>query len=327
LISPAQPATFSISLGTPCRYNLESLIQPFIDYLKFEKRYSIHTIRSYQDDLSQFAVYLEQTLGATTLKDISPSFVRSWLASLKDQGISSRSITRKISTLKSFFKFQLKRGVLEQTPMTHIHIPKSAKRLPVFVSEKEIGNLFSLIEFPDNWQGRTDRLLLSVFYNTGMRLSELINLREDKIDFSRHLLKVLGKGNKERFIPISPGLAKDIKGYLSEKKESVITGASTMLFVNEKGKNLYPKRKVPRVPLFSFPPKGHANGSERPGPASRRIAGRQHPRLHAGIDRHRPDVARPTRYGSRGRACSGRSDATLGRSRRADRAGRPRPQP
>lgn len=220
---------------------METIFQPFIHYLQFEKRYSAHTVRSYRDDLSQFGLYLEQTFGSVVLKEISPSYIRSWLASLKDQDISSRSITRKISTLKSFFKFHLKTGALEQTPMTHIHIPKSSKRLPVFVSEKEIDNLFTLIEFPDSWQGRTDRLLLSVFYNTGIRLSELINLREDKLDFSRGAVKVLGKGNKERIIPISPALVSSMKDYLLEKKNRLGNSGLPWLFVNEKGKKLYPK--------------------------------------------------------------------------------------
>jgi len=132
-------------------------------------------------------------------------------------------------------------GSLSQTPMAHINIPKMAKRLPVFVSEQDMDRLFSSIVFPDSWKGLTDRLLLSIFYNTGMRLSELINLRADKLDFGNRTLKVLGKGNKERIIPISPQLISSINEYLKQKTKMIGQPDTTYLLVNEQGKKLYPK--------------------------------------------------------------------------------------
>src|SRR5262245_630572 len=120
-------------------------IQSFIDYLKFEKRYSIYTIRSYHDDLVQFFTFLEKQFGKVTIKEISQSFIRSWLASLKDDDITARTINRKISTLKSFFKFQLKQGCIENTPMFNIHSPKISKRLPVFIKEKDLVDLTKAI--------------------------------------------------------------------------------------------------------------------------------------------------------------------------------------
>src|SRR5690349_2572712 len=111
------------------------LVQPFVDYLRFEKRYSVHTVSAYHDDLAQFLQYASEQYGGLAIKDISPVYVRSWLASLKENDISSRSINRKLSTLKSFFKYQVRIGILEQTPMANVIAPKAGKRLPVFVPE------------------------------------------------------------------------------------------------------------------------------------------------------------------------------------------------
>ncbi len=216
-------------------------IQSFIDYLKFEKRYSEHTVRSYRDDLQQCSDFLTATFGEMEAQEISPTYIRSWLASLKDREISSRSIVRKISSLQSFFKYLLKTGVLEKTPMTNINTPKLSRRLPVYVDQKDLSHLFSHIEFPDHWQGNTDRLMISIFYQTGMRLSELIHLREDKIDFGNSTFKVLGKGNKERIIPVSSALLISTKEYIEAKKANIENADTVFLLVNEKGKKLYPK--------------------------------------------------------------------------------------
>jgi integrase/recombinase XerC len=216
-------------------------IQPFIDYLRFEKRYAANTIRSYQDDLKQCSDYFQEVFGEIQPGDISSAYIRSWLASLKDKKLSSRSVNRKISSLQSYFKFMLKTGTISKTPMANIHIPKTSKRLPVFVESKDMKLLFSNIEFPDDWDGKTDRLLLSIFYQTGMRLSELINLREDKIDFGNRAVKVLGKGNKERIIPVNSVLLTEIREYMKEKRKIVGHADKDFLFTNEQGKKLYPK--------------------------------------------------------------------------------------
>jgi integrase/recombinase XerC len=220
---------------------LESLIQPFIDYLRFEKRYSAHTIRSYQDDLEQFFEFVAGQFETTTLSEIGPSFIRSWLASLKDRQLSSRSINRKISTLKSYYKYQLRSGSVEQSPMGVITSPRINKRLPVYVEQKDTGNLFSTVEFPAGWAGQTDRLLLLIFYQTGMRLSELVNLRERQVDEANRAVKVLGKGNKERIIPIGVGLAKEIREYCVKKRRELEAPDTEFLLVGEQGKKLYTK--------------------------------------------------------------------------------------
>jgi integrase/recombinase XerC len=223
---------------------LNILSQPFIDYLKFEKRYSVHTVRAYNDDLEQFFNYLEVAFGETSVSTITTSFIRSWLASLKEQNITSKSINRKISSLKSFFKYQLRRGLLEKSPMAGIISPKSGKRLPVYVEEKDIQLLLDQVEFPENWQGKTDHLLIGMFYNTGVRLSELVTLKNIQLDTEAATMRVLGKGNKERMIPLSSSLIDEIMIYQKEKLSHFGQESPKIpdtLFINERGRPLYVK--------------------------------------------------------------------------------------
>ena len=214
--------------------------QSFVDYLKFEKRYSIHTIRAYTDDLDQFFTYVESCFGETPLGGISTVMIRSWLAGLKEQKITSQSVKRKISTLKSYFKYLLRTGKLEKSPVAGIISPKSGRRLPVYVEEKDIALLTGHVEFPDNWQGITDRLMILMFYNTGVRLTELVTLKSTQVDLSAAMMRVIGKGNKERLIPISAALVKDISQYQMKKAASG-RNLSPMLLVNNKGNALYSK--------------------------------------------------------------------------------------
>jgi integrase/recombinase XerC len=217
-------------------------IQSFLDYLKFEKRFSRHTVISYETDLTGFFTYLDVTFGSMGLKEISHTYVRSWLASLKDQGMKAKTINRKISTLKSFFKFQIRSGLIKQSPMAKVVAPKNEKRLPAFVAGKDIETLLTHVEFPDSWQGKTDRLLLLIFYNTGMRLSELIQLKETQVNVANRSLKVLGKGNKERIIPVNEVLIATIQEYATAKqKVHNAENSEDTLLVNEKGKALNPR--------------------------------------------------------------------------------------
>ena len=216
------------------------IIQPFLDYLKFEKRYSKHTVISYETDLVSFFNYIKSQYGEMPVDQLSHIYIRSWLASLKDQGLTAKSINRKISSLKSLFKYQLKTGVIKQTPMVKIVAPKNEKRLPNFVADKDIKTLFNYVEFPDGWQGRTERLLMLLFYNTGMRLSEVINSKDSQVNFSNYTLKILGKGNKERIVPISPEVANEIKSYQTERN-NLVNQKDDFLLVTEKGKRLSPR--------------------------------------------------------------------------------------
>ena len=181
-------------------------IQAFLDYLQFEKRYSINTVEAYQNDLEQFFAFLTSDFDSPAIPDILPTFVRTWLASLKSDDISSKSINRKASSLKSFFKYQLKIGKLDASPMVTVHSPKISNRLPEFVLEEDLSDLFNHVEFTDDWKGKTERIVLLLLYSTGMRVSELINVKEGDVDFAKSQIKVLGKGNKERIVP----LAKDM---------------------------------------------------------------------------------------------------------------------
>lgn len=214
-------------------------IQQFLDYLSFEKRYSQHTVISYRTDLDQFYTFLSELCGDPDLKNVTSTQIRSWLALLKKEKTSSKTINRKLSTLKSFFKFLITQGVVSQTPVGAIVSPKINKRLPVFVEEKNTNTLFNHIAFGKDWKGKTERLILSLLYNTGMRLSELLKLTQDNVDIAYSQLKVTGKGNKERIIPISSQLLVQIQDYISGKIE--IGGCARCLLVNEKGKALYPK--------------------------------------------------------------------------------------
>ena len=214
-------------------------LQSFLEYLGFEKRYSQNTLISYKTDLEQFFSYISSAYGQTEINTVTSSYIRSWLSELKEDGISAKSINRKISALKSFFKYLLKQGVVSKTPMHTIVSPKVSKRLPVFVEEKNTETLFNYVEFSNDWKGKTDHLILSLLYNTGMRLSELINLTEKQVDVIYSQIKVLGKGNKERIIPVSNQLAREIADYMSQKPGN--KNFVKELLVTENGKPLYAK--------------------------------------------------------------------------------------
>lgn len=216
-------------------------IQSFISHLKYEKRYSQNTITAYQHDLESFWNYILKEYGNPDLHDISHQYIRSWLAEIKSNDIASRSINRKISSLKSFFKFHITAGRLKQNPMAKVITPKVSKRLPVFIKEDDISNLSQSIDSAtEDWKSLNASTLVSLFYATGMRLSELIQLKEVNIDFSRRQIKVLGKGNKERSIPVTAETIKRIKDYQRLKYKEFGTGVAELL-VTEKGKKMYPK--------------------------------------------------------------------------------------
>ncbi len=210
----------------------------FIEYLKFEKRYSPHTITAYQNDLRQFFSYLSEEYENSAISDIQPAQIKSWLASLMTKRIDAKSVKRKISTLKAYFRFLMRTGVLSGTPMVHITTPKTSKKLPVFVADKDTGTLFDHVAFPDDWKGKTDRLILELFYHTGIRLSELVDLKENGVDMYQKTLKVMGKGGKERVVPIGPVLVKNISAYIAGKGE-VRACDREVLLVRTNGKKLY----------------------------------------------------------------------------------------
>ncbi|WP_298297781.1 tyrosine-type recombinase/integrase [Hydrotalea sp.] len=216
-------------------------LQQFIEYLSFEKRYSKHTVTAYQNDIEQFLHFQMNQFNAPAIQTIQPTFIKSWLAFLKEQGLESKSINRKISTLKSFFKHLQKLGLLQQSPMAIIISPKAKKRLPVFVEEAKMNMLLHAEIDASNWDEKTNFLVLQLFYFTGIRLSELIQLTERQIDVANQQVKVIGKGNKERIIPIHDDFLLQLKNYLQEK-HCQFGKMEAHVFVNKKNKPLQPRQ-------------------------------------------------------------------------------------
>ena len=215
--------------------------QNFLEHLQFQKRYSRHTILSYKTDLIAFSAFMLKEFVDIDIAAIKTTYIRTWLASLKENNITSRSINRKISTLRSFFKYLLKNEVVKVNPVTGVISPKVPKRLPQFVSEKDTNRLLTQVEFSEGFKGLTEKLIIQLLYATGMRKAELIALKEYNIDNSNASIKVLGKGNKERIIPVNATLINELKYYCQQKKILFVRNESMDLFVNEKGLKLDPK--------------------------------------------------------------------------------------
>ncbi len=210
----------------------------FIHYLKFEKRYSAHTISAYQQDLQQFFQFSALTFQLEEPTSISHFHVRSWLAELKEKKSLPRTINRKISSLNSFYKYLLRLGLVEKNPVKLLHAQKLPGRLPIFLKESETINLFEEINFGEGFAGATDRIICELLYSTGMRRNELLQLKENDIEWSLKQIRVLGKGNKERLIPAGAALLDSIKDYLSVKKEQDVYVVEYFLNVPS-GKPLY----------------------------------------------------------------------------------------
>jgi integrase/recombinase XerC len=211
-------------------------LSSFFDYLSYEKKYSVHTLTSYKADLGQFFGFINPQQEAFPIDEVNYQQIRKWVTSLMDAKISPKSINRKLSTLKSFFKFLQRQEVITVNPMSKITGPKVPKRLPVFVEEANMHELLDGVTFEDNLKGMTDRLMIDIFYQAGLRRSELANLREQDIDLANASLKVLGKRNKERIVPVSLKLVRNLESYFKVKKELNIT--NPMLLVNEKGNTI-----------------------------------------------------------------------------------------
>ena len=225
-------------------------IQSFLDYLVYEKRYSQHTLVSYRTDLVDFDQFITLHYGQLKPADINHGFIRSWLAELKDKKMSSRSLNRKISTLKSYFKYLVRTGALAHSPMGKVVSPKVSRRLPVFLNEADTRKMVDALDkSTDDWKTLNAKMLISIFYATGMRLSELIGLKERHIDFSKGQVRVLGKGNKERIIPVSREILHMIKDYQSLKKKEFEMQVDELL-VTDKGRKLYPKYAYLLVNLY-----------------------------------------------------------------------------
>lgn len=211
-------------------------LSAFLDYLSYEKKYSAHTSISYKADLQQFFAFLNPSQEEFPITEVNYQQIRKWVVSLMDSGISPKSVNRKLSSLKSFFRYLQRRETIAVNPMSRISGPKIPKRLPEFVDESSMSNLLDGAVFEDSFKGMTDRLMIDLFYQAGLRRSELANLQERDIDVSNGSIKVLGKRNKERMIPVSVMLMRNLEGYLQVKQDRKIS--NPMLLVNEKGNSL-----------------------------------------------------------------------------------------
>ena len=222
--------------------NLE-IINSFLNYLKVEKRYSSHTVVSYKNDLIQFNLYLSNFYSGVEFSGVEMLHIRSYMVNLIESNLAKSSVARKISTIKSIYKFLKKEKIVLSSPVQLIETPKIDSRLPTFLKEEEIINLFQKFEFEDSFSGTRDKIMMYLLYQSGIRLSELIGLKEKDIRNSE--LKVLGKRNKERIIPLSKKTNMHLDQYLELKKE--FFPKSNSFFVTDKGNKLYEKfvyRKV-----------------------------------------------------------------------------------
>ncbi len=213
----------------------------FYKYLRFERRYSVHTIRAYRNDLNQFFSFLEKHQPSQDVREISEKQVREWIVSCLEQNISERTINRKISTLKTYFKYLIRMGYTHHDPMIRVRTPKVGRRIPYFVDETHMNLLTDQRIFDTDFYGVRDQVILEVLYQTGMRLSELINMMDQDVDFGHQQLRILGKRNKERLIPVTQPLLELIEHYRSLRNEKFARGHQGYLLVTNKGRKLYEK--------------------------------------------------------------------------------------
>ena len=221
----------------------DAYIKDFLEYLKFEKRYSEHTITSYSNDLLKFHNYLEDYYEGVIFHSIKSLHLRSYMVFLLEKKMAKSTVARKISAVKSLFKFLLKQQIVDSSPVNLIETPKLDKKLPSFLKEDEIINLINVIEFEDSFFGLRDKLLITLFYQTGVRLSEIIELKEDDVRMDD--IKVVGKRNKERIIPLSGKVKNLITEY--RKIKHLEFPNIKYFFIGDKGNKMYEKfvyRKV-----------------------------------------------------------------------------------
>lgn len=214
------------------------LTDSFLDYLRYERNYSEKTVLAYGEDISQLREFAQERMEKFDPAEVKPELVREWIVSLMDQGYTSTSVNRKLSSLRSFYKYLLRQGEVSVDPLRKITGPKNKKPLPSFLKESEMNKLLDDTDFGEGFKGCRDRLIIEIFYATGMRLSELIGLDDKDVDFSASLLKVTGKRNKQRLIPFGDELKETMLEYVDIRNE-MISGRSDAFFVRENGERLY----------------------------------------------------------------------------------------
>lgn len=214
------------------------LTDSFLDYLRYERNYSDETVKAYQNDIEQFGAFVEEERHAElSPADVDSGLIREWMVSLMEKGYASTSVNRKLSTLRTYYKYLLRQGAVAADPLRKVVGPKKRKVLPVFLKESEMNRLLDDVDYGGGFKGCRDRLIIEMFYVTGMRLSELIGLDDSDVDFSASLLKVTGKRNKQRLIPFDEELKNEMRAYVDLRNRTV-PRVSDVFFVRETGERL-----------------------------------------------------------------------------------------
>lgn len=214
-------------------------LDSFLDYLRYERNYSDDTVIAYRKDILQLQDFCKGDEEEFDGSKVAPEDVREWIVDLMEKGYTATSVNRKLSALRSFYKFLMRTGRLDKDPISKVVGPKNKKKLPVFLKESEMDRLLDDAPFEDNFKGCRDHMILVMFYETGMRLSELIGLNDADVDFSASVVKVTGKRNKQRLIPFGEELESEMKHYISVRNEAVPVRDENAFFVRESGERLY----------------------------------------------------------------------------------------
>jgi len=213
------------------------LIDSFLDYLLYERNYAKGTVAYYRADILELQKFCEEQVGDVTPEDVNAELVRDWIVSLMDNGCIASTVNRKLSSIRTYYKFLLKKGMVTADPLQKVTGPKKRKPLPVFLKEKDMDRLLDDIDFGDGFEGCRDHMILEMFYATGMRLSELVGLNDGDVDFSASLIKVTGKRNKQRLIPFAKELESSMREYIDMRNETFPV-RSEAFFVKKGGKRL-----------------------------------------------------------------------------------------
>ena len=221
------------------------LTDSFLDYLRYERNYSDDTVKAYGEDIRQFQEFGGEDVGLQSPSEVVVDVVREWMIHLMNLGYATTSVNRKLSSLRSYYKYLLRKGEVKVDPLRKITGPKNKKNLPVFVKESEMNRLLDDVDFGEGFEGCRDHLVIAMFYATGMRLSELIGLDDGDVDFAASVIKVTGKRNKQRLIPFGEELRAEMEAYVKQRDESVPV-RSGAFFVRKTGERLYPNivRKI-----------------------------------------------------------------------------------
>lgn len=215
--------------------------ETFFNYLSLERRFSPHTLEAYRRDITQFVTFLTTQQHLNSAGEVRHGHVRAWIVYQMQEGQSPRSINRRLSCLKTYFRLLRKRRLLEHDPLQKVVAPKTGKRLPVFVPEPQVADLFTRIDFGDDYRGLRDRLILEVLYATGLRRSELSTLKINDIDLGRFVLRVQGKGGKERIVPFAHYLSHLLENFLAKRSDTFAGTPEPWLLLNTKGQRMTPQ--------------------------------------------------------------------------------------